>query len=203
MCSVYLAWFNLLSLILSSLLSWYFYIQSAMPTIRAEVHGEKAWDDCRRFRKIAGFFVFILLVSMVLWNWFPVPELNWVINADPRIPQFIGTLLLIPFSVILVKSLKDAGRESFEPTRETKLYGGIYNYIRHPQLLGRTPLTIVLTLWLNSLFLLIFSCIFLSFVVPSIIYYEEKDLVKRFGDSYIQYRNQTGAIFPKFRRRKD
>jgi protein-S-isoprenylcysteine O-methyltransferase Ste14 len=174
-----------------------------MPMTRAEKHGEQAWDDCRRYRRIAGFFVAILLMNMILWYWIPVPDLNWVIHPNFRIPQFIGTMVLIPFAIILVKALKDAGRESFEPTQETKLYGGIYNYIRHPQLLGRTPLTLVLTLWLNSLFLFIFACIFLGFFVPAIIHYEEKDLVKRFGDSYIQYRERTGAIFPKLRRRED
>ncbi|MFW9795202.1 MAG: methyltransferase family protein [Candidatus Thorarchaeota archaeon] len=179
-----------------------FYIQSAMPVTRAEKHGEKAWDDCKRYRKIATFFVLILLVNMFLWYWIPVPELNWVIHPDPRIPQVIGTILTIPFAIILVKALMDAGKESFEPTQETRLYGGIYNHIRHPQLLGRTPLTIVLTMWLNSLFLLIFACLFLGIFVPTIIHYEEKDLVKRFGESYIQYRKRTGAIFPKFRRSK-
>lgn len=198
-----LAWLNLFSLVSSSILCWFFYIQSAMPMTRAEKDGEKAWDECRRYRRIAGFFVAILLINMILWFWIPVPELNWVLHPNPRIPQFIGTLVLIPFAIILVKALKDAGRESFEPTRETRLYGGIYNYIRHPQLLGRTPLTLVLTMWLNSLFLFIFACVFLGFLVPAIIHYEEKDLVKRFGDSYIQYRERTGAIFPKLRRRED
>ena len=30
------------------------------------------------------------------------------------------------------------------------------------------------------------------------IYYEEKDLVRRFGDSYREYQKRTGALFPKF-----
>ncbi|MHA1384825.1 MAG: hypothetical protein ACTSR3_13830 [Candidatus Helarchaeota archaeon] len=35
-----------------------------------------------------------------------------------------------------------------------------------------------------------------------IIYYEEKDLVKRFGKAYIEYQHNTGAIFPKFWKKK-
>jgi protein-S-isoprenylcysteine O-methyltransferase Ste14 len=163
---------------------------------RVEKYGERGWDDCRRYRRIAGFFVAILLINMILWYWIPIPELNLVMHPNPRIPQFIGIIVLIPFAIILQKALKDASRETFEPTQETRLYGGIYNYIRHPQLLGRAPLTLVLTMWLNSLFLFIFACVFLGFFVPGIIYFEEKDLVKRFGGSYIQYRERTGTIIP-------
>ena len=36
--------------------------------------------------------------------------------------------------------MKDAGSESLHPSKETVMYGGIYNYIRHPQALGEFPL---------------------------------------------------------------
>ncbi|MHA3964640.1 MAG: methyltransferase family protein [Candidatus Thorarchaeota archaeon SMTZ1-45] len=195
-----LAWLNLILLLLSSIICWFFYIQSAMPAIRAEKYGEKAWDDCKKYRRIASFFMLILIANITLWIWIPVPELSWNIHSNPLIPQLLGIAIAIPFSIILAFALKDAGRETFEPKQDTELYDGIYNYIRHPQLLGRTGLTIVLTLWLNSIFLLIFATIFLGIFVPTIIYFEEKDLIKRFGDSYIKYRERTGAIFPKLHR---
>ncbi len=75
---------------------------------------------------IAGFLMAILLVNMILWYWIPVPELDWIMHPNPMIPQIIGTVVSIPFTIILVKALKDAGRETFEPIHETLLYGSIY-----------------------------------------------------------------------------
>jgi protein-S-isoprenylcysteine O-methyltransferase Ste14 len=171
-----------------------------MPSLRAEKHGEVAWDECKRDRRIAGIFLFAILIGILLWYWIPVPELNWVIYPDPLFPFLIGLLVAIPFTALLASALREAGRESLEPAQGSTLFSGIYRYIRHPQLLGRSVLTLVLTLWLNSLFLLIFSGLFLSIFVPTIIHFEEKDLVNRFGDSYVQYRKRTGSIFPKLRK---
>ncbi|MFX1484235.1 MAG: methyltransferase family protein [Promethearchaeota archaeon] len=170
--------------------------------MRSQKYGEKGWDDCKRYRKIAGVFMIILVTNMILWYWIPVPELSWPLYSDSFILIILGIALAVPFTLILVKALKDAGRESFEPSKDTKLYGGIYNYIRHPQLLGRTPLTLVLTMWLNSLFLFVFAAIFLAILVPSLVYFEERDLELRFGESYLQYKERTGAFLPRFQRRK-
>lgn len=195
-----LYWANLFSLVFFSILCWFFYIQSAMPSIRAERYGAKAWDDCKRFRIIATLCMMIFLSNMILWLWIPVPALNWVMHPNPIIPIVLGSVVAIPFTLILIKGLIDAGRETFLPDQQTVLYGGIYKYIRHPQILGRIPLTLVLTMWLNSLFLFIFATIFLVILIPTLIHFEEKDLINRFGDSYIKYRDTTGAIFPKIRK---
>jgi protein-S-isoprenylcysteine O-methyltransferase Ste14 len=34
------------------------------------------------------------------------------------------------------------------------------------------------------------------------IHYEEKDLMKRFGNAYEEYRQQTGALIPKLKKRE-
>jgi len=44
---------------------------------------------------------------------------------------------------------------------------------------------------------------FLVVFIPINIYYEEKDLIRRFGDKYQNYRKQTGALFPKLRKIKE
>ena len=38
-------------------------------------------------------------------------------------------------------------------------------------------------------------------ITPIVIYFEEKDLKKRFGESYFFYRKNTGALIPKLRRK--
>lgn len=199
-----IAWLNLLLLNIVGALSWYLYILSAMPAHRAEKHGEKAWEDAKRFRAVSGILLFVIVVQMILWLWFPIPGLTVPVHPNPLVPVIIGILIAIPLTAILVKGVMDAGRETMEPSKETRMYGGIYNYIRHPQMVGELPWFVILALFLNSLFLVVYAIVFIGISFPIIVYYEEKDLVKRFGEPYRDYQQRTGAIIPKFwKRRKD
>ena len=103
----------------------------------------------------------------------------------------------------MIKGVLDAGSETVEPSKTTKMYGGIYNYIRHPQTIGEMPWFIIIALFLNSLFLVIWSTTMILIVSPIIMYFEEKDLIERFGDAYREYQKRTGAVFPKLRKSKD
>jgi len=38
-------------------------------------------------------------------------------------------------------------------------------------------------------------------ITPIVIYFEEKDLIKRFGDGYLFYKKNVGALIPKFWRK--
>jgi protein-S-isoprenylcysteine O-methyltransferase Ste14 len=100
----------------------------------------------------------------------------------------------------MLKALKDGGKEHGAPYKETKMHGGIYKHIRHPGALGEMPLYVVLGIILNSWFLTIWMTIFILIYTPLAIHYEEKDLIKRFGNEYIEYKKQTPVLFPKLRK---
>ncbi len=191
-------WVNFISLQVSALMFAYFSIISVMPVTREEKRGEKAWKECYWFRLIMGIFVCIMVVNTILWIWFPVPELNWHFHPDPLFGFLIGVIITIPCIVILIKAMQDGGEEHMKPSKATELHGGIYQHIRHPGVLGEMPLYIVVALFVNSLFLVLWMILFILCYVPIYIYFEEKDLIKRFGAPYIEYRNQTGALIPKF-----
>jgi protein-S-isoprenylcysteine O-methyltransferase Ste14 len=38
---------------------------------------------------------------------------------------------------------------------------------------------------------------------PIMIYFEERDLVKRFGDEYRQYQKEVGVLLPKLKRNQN
>jgi protein-S-isoprenylcysteine O-methyltransferase Ste14 len=109
---------------------------------------------------------------------------------------------MIPFLIITVIAVKDAGVETVSTSKNTEMYGGIYKNIRHPQMLGASPIILIICCLLNSLTLLILFSILIIIIVPIVIYFEEKDLIKRFGESYKEYKKETGAIIPKFWKRK-
>jgi len=93
--------------------------------------------------------------------------------------------------------MKDAGSETLSPSKDTKMYGGIYNYIRHPQTLGEFPTFVAISFFFNSWFLVILSSVYIIIYTPIMIHYEEIDLTKRFGEKYKEYQKRTGALFPK------
>ena len=99
----------------------------------------------------------------------------------------------------MIKGIIDAGSETLTPSKETEMYGGIYKYIRHPQSAGEFPIFIAMGFLVNSWFIVILMFLYNIIYVPIMVYYEEKDLIRRFGDKYVNYQNQTGAIFPKLK----
>jgi len=92
--------------------------------------------------------------------------------------------------------MKDAGEEAITPKKEHSLYGGIYKKVRHPQATGEVFLWWVAAFILNSPFLAIFSIIWLPvFYIMCVA--EEKDLVIRYGEAYLEYKRNTGFLIPK------
>ena len=197
------AWLNLLSLHVSAFFLVYLGILSVMPVTRAERRGERAWKECKWLRSVAGLCEFVLIMNMILWIWFPVPNLAWPFHPNPVVGKVIALAIAVPSSAILMKGMKDAGKETMQPSKTTKMFGGIYQHIRHPQTLGEMPLFIAVALFVNSLFLVLWATLFVVVGTPVLIHYEEKDLVKRFGDAYLEYRRRTDALVPKRKAKRD
>ncbi|MFX0096008.1 MAG: methyltransferase family protein [Candidatus Hodarchaeota archaeon] len=200
--TILLGWLNFISLNISMLLFAYFSIASVMPVTRAEKRGDKAWKECYWFRIIMSVFVGIMIINMILWIWFPISELAWYVHPNPLIGIGIGAVIVIPCTIILVKALKDGGTEHMKPSKDTEMHKGIYEHIRHPGVWGEMPWYIAIGLFINSLFLALWMTLFVILYTPVYIYFEEKDLVKRFGDSYREYQQQTGALIPRFWQKK-
>jgi len=194
---------NFITLIFSYLLFSYFYTLSIQPFKREKKRGQKAWKQCKNFRIIGSFFESIAVMNLILWIWFPLHLVDtWIINSNIWIGFIIAIIIVIPCCIIMYLGLKAAGSESLSPSKETKMYRGIYCYIRHPQTLGEFPLFVATSFAVNSWFLVIVSSLYVIIYIPIMIYYEEKDLLLRFGNKYRIYRESTGGLFPKFRSKK-
>jgi protein-S-isoprenylcysteine O-methyltransferase Ste14 len=200
--SLSVAWLNLISLHVSAFLFAYLTTLSVMPVTREEKRGEKAWEECARLRSISFVFAGVMILNAILWIWFPVPEIAWVLSPDPLFGVIISLIIGVPCFIILTIAMRDAGKEMHAPQKGIQLHGGIYKRIRHPGAVGEMPLYVVIALFVNSLFLTVWMIVFVFVFTPIHIYYEEKDLLKRFGDIYAEYRRTTPAVLPGFKRRK-
>ncbi len=179
----------------------YLYILSIQPVKRSEKYGEKAWSDSKKFRSIGGILELVSMINLILWIWFPLTLVDtWIISPNIWVGIIIGICIAVPCSVIMFLGIKAAGSETLSPSKETEMYGGIYKYIRHPQSVGEFPLFPALSFAFNSWFLVLISSVFIIIYIPIMIHYEEKDLIRRFGDKYREYQKNTGALFPKLRK---
>ena len=194
-------WLNFIFLlVLCLMLSMYFYIKSVGPAALEQKIGEVAYQKCAQYRKTSGYFLFAGLIGYIIYIFYPLPiPLPTVFPIDYIIVISIAILILIPSAYLMYIGARDAGEETARPKKEHTLYGGIYNTIRHPQMLGEVWTGLVFALFLNSPFLALYSFIVFPFFYYAILA-EEKDLVIRYGQPYIDYRNRTGMFFPKRRR---
>ena len=192
-----LNWINLFLLITSTVGMTVFYIKSVVPAKLAQKIGPKAYRRCAYYRFIANLFQLIIIINYILYYVLPPPiPLPQFLHRNYSISVVLSLCILIPGLYMLIKGVKDAGRETLFPDKDNTLYKGIYLRIRHPQALGEIFTWWSLALFLNSPFLFIFSL----FWFPLFYWFskaEEIDLILRYGNPYIKYKNQTGMFFPK------
>ena len=190
-------WLNLGVMVVSSLLMFYFYMQSSRPVQLEKKIGEDAYRKCGRYRVIASVFELIVIGTYVVYYNYPLPlpipsTFPWPYWLSVAAALIIG----IPSGYVMLRGVLDAGEEGIRPNKKGKLFGGIYQKIRHPQAMGELPLWWSLSLILNSPFLALYSFIWIPiFIAMSLS--EEKDLRIRFGKKYADYLENTGFIIPR------
>ncbi len=193
-------WINFFVLIISSILFLAFYIRSVSPAQLERKMGEIAYSRCKTYRIIAGVFEGITVVNYVVYVFYPLPlGLPLIFPWEWWISAIVGLVILFPSLYLMIIGMRDAGEETLEPKKEHGLYTGIYEKIRHPQAIGESVLWFPIALFLNSPFLVLFSFLWIP-VLYIMCIAEERDLVIRFGQPYIDYRNRVGFLIPKRRK---
>ncbi|MFW9996113.1 MAG: methyltransferase family protein [Candidatus Odinarchaeota archaeon] len=193
-------WINVAVMILSSFLFLYFYAKSAGPAALALKIGDRAYKQCGWYRTISGVFEMVVVVNYVLYFFYPLPlPLPENFPWDWWLSILISIVIAIPSLFIMIKGVKDAGRETMIPNKEQELYGGIYTRIRHPQAVGEVALWWVIAFFLHSPFLVLYSFIFLPIFYLMCIA-EEKDLIIRHGKAYENYMKEVPRFIPKLRK---
>jgi len=191
--------FNFISLLFSSILFVMFYNMSVSPAFFEKQSGEAAYKRCGFFRIWAMFFMFIACANYIIFCLYPVTFNGFLPQYFPWawwISIVIAVLILIPGSILMTKGMIDAGSETAFPDKTHEMYKGIYKKIRHPQAAGEVFLFLVIAFFCHSPFLVIYSILWFP-VYYIICLSEEKDLILRYKDAYIQYQKDVGMFWPK------
>lgn len=161
-------------------------------------------------------YVCIALITLGLWGYY-IPDMQRLLySIDVPYHWFFYAVQLVA-AIGFIQSLRNSGTQSFlgitqiriywkynrlpgyldEPSNEKLHCSGLYNYMRHPLytfsilfMIARPTMTLR---WL--LLTILFS---LYFWIGS--YFEERELVKRFGEEYTLYRKNTPRFLPKIKK---
>lgn len=192
-----IAWINFAILIVSTLLTLYFYVRSAGPAALEKRIGETAYRKCTQYRFIAGLLMGVACVNYVVYVFYPLPvslpgtfPWSWWISA------LIAVVIAVPSGYLLFRGVRDAGEETMVVKKEHTLYRGIYDKIRHPQAVGELPFWWVTAFLLHSPFLALYSFVWAP-VFTVMCWAEEQDLLIRYGEAYVEYQNRTGFLIPR------
>ncbi|HPB25117.1 MAG TPA: methyltransferase [Bacteroidales bacterium] len=171
-------------------------------------------------RHIAGYFVggsvFLLLIPYCFYlisvREYSVFRDELAISATVRIiisvPVILTGLVFAAWSNIFLFSVGKGGpvdvfNKAISPRTKKLVVSGPYRYSRNPMVFGAFCLYAGIAIGLNSARCLIISIIFLLIMVIYIKTFEEKRLLKDFGDEYLAYKKNVSMIFPvKFRKKK-
>ena len=157
---------------------------------------------------------YVLLTSLCLillvWQWQPMPHAIWDTSGTP-----IGALLtglffagwgLVLYATVLIDHFDLFGMRQVVLYMRRRKYGhhpfstpSMYLYMRHPLYLGW-----FIAFWAAPTMTvghLLFAFVMTSYILVAVIY-EERDLVRQFGDAYVRYQETTPKFFPTGRGRR-
>lgn len=120
--------------------------------------------------------------------------------------SFIGILtflLSLALRHISIKTLREQFSYNIEILVEHKLIrDGIYRYMRHPIYLGTILELVSFPLVGNAYYSFFASIIFYMPLLGLRLFLEEKALIAKFGEEYLQYKKETPILWPQIRKRK-
>ena len=155
---------------------------------RKDLVGEHRWGDTGQIILLVIFFIFLIFDLFVLKT-----SDSW----QELVPWYLRIIVFIPLFIATGFFAQKAHKKVFQEKREEPkvIDTGIFSIIRHPMYFG----SILLYLCFVVLSLSIFGLI--VFIVIVIFYYylcryEEKLLIEKFGDKYIQYMKKVPMMIP-------
>jgi protein-S-isoprenylcysteine O-methyltransferase Ste14 len=143
-------------------------------------------------------------LALLLWQWRPMPALVWTVT-DPLAVKLIWALFWLGWGVLFLATFlinhfelfglhqvfaRLIGREIPATEFRTPF---LYRYVRHPIYLG-----FLMAFWsapVMSQGRFLFAAGATGYILIGI-WFEERDLIHHFGDTYRRYKEQVGMLIP-------
>ena len=154
-----------------------------------------------------GFFLFLVLLwispqesfLIQIWDVHLTFGVGFLSLSIPIIHLVLAIVFFLPGAYLGIKGVTEVGLKVAETHRaESVISTGVYSRVRHPQYLGA-----ILSHLGGSL---LFSAFYALLVSPLVIvinyilcWKEEQELIREFGEEYLEYRGVVPMLFPRIR----
>ncbi|WP_440998429.1 methanethiol S-methyltransferase [Fodinibius sp. SL11] len=148
-----------------------------------------------------------IALILILWFWQPLPETIWKVETAGVslvlqwgfwlgwLIVFLSTWMIDHFNLFGIKQVWNYLRDK-EQSPPQFMEPGFYRYVRHPLMLG-----FLIAFWSvpqMTVGHLVFSFGMTIYIIVGV-YFEEKAMIRRFGDEYIEYSERVPKFFPGFK----
>ena len=146
--------------------------------------------------------LFVVVFSCYIDQWLRLPRFRYGL-----INPVIGLVLMVVgwlFANWTVKVQFTVGKGTPIPLMATQelIVRGPYTYCRNPMTLGTDLFYLGVAIWLGSLSALGLGLVYPVGILIYIKLVEERELEKRFGSEYLEYRRNTPFLIPKIPKRR-
>lgn len=151
-----------------------------------------------KFQRLTYNFIAIIgLLSLLFYNGYIYSEVIFAKNQGLKIMAlFLGGAGVLIMNAAF-RQFNTKSFLGFENEQETLNKSGVLGYIRHPLYAGTILLTAGFFVY-DPRWPTLVSLLCIYAYLPIGIYLEEKKLVKKFGQLYIDYKKEVPAIIPTF-----
>ncbi|MFW9893049.1 MAG: methyltransferase family protein [Candidatus Thorarchaeota archaeon] len=141
----------------------------------------------------------VAFLSMNFGDWLYFITQPSQINLLLLVPGIILCLAGISLAIMASRVISVSTVADMRPHRKAELVTeGLYSRIRHPLYLAVFMIFTSLALIYPFPSVIVFSVSMIFYTMIGA-YFEERKLVKYYGDTYLEYKKTTGFIFPKLR----
>ena len=183
----------------------YFVLFMVISTVRKYFTSKQAKKGMAKDKR-TGLDIFFLVINgigmVIPLIYVFTSKLDFANYYLPDWVGWLGVLIILDAAWLLLLSHRDLGRHWTVTVglREghSLITTGIYKYLRHPMYAAHL-------VWAIGQILILHNWIAgYSFIVTMLPFYfyrsrkEEEMLIEEFGDEYLEYKQKTGALFPKF-----
>jgi protein-S-isoprenylcysteine O-methyltransferase Ste14 len=162
---------------------------------------QEGWPILLSLRPLAAVFMGGLIAFLINPQW-----MAWSSMHLPGWARWLGVAFGVATALLFTWTFHSLGHNLTDTvvTRSNAMLvtGGPYRWVRHPFYISFAMAIIANALVADNWFLAIIGIgAFLVMVARTRI--EERNLVARFGDDYVNYMRRTGRFLPGFGRRRD
>lgn len=144
---------------------------------------------------VSATVVFALALVVAVWDFVVIQKMIYrfgVLNVIGLVLFLVGISIRVVGRITL-RRYYSYGLRTLPDQKLVK--HGIYRYIRHPISLA----AIIYSVGIPLIFASLYGLLFMLFLIPLFLYrlrIEEKMLIDRFGDEYLEYMRKTKKMIP-------